>query len=114
MRKTKMAEIQFTAFVEDVLQFGMKTSEPHKQQIDGEWKTISRTYRFVKESYGTTIDFTQFAKGDLVKIVGKESTKVREYEGKKYYDLVCKADSVTKMVKSEPREFSPVDTDAPF
>lgn len=114
-----MAEIEFTAFVEDVKDWMMKTSEPHREQINNEWQTTSRTYRVVKAAYGVTIDFTQFQKGDRVKVVGKESTKKREWEGKTYFDLICKAESVTKVVSNDFRQFPPpandlLDADAPF
>jgi len=117
-----MAEVKFTAFVEDVRDWMLKTSEPHREQINDEWQTVSRTYRVVKAAFGVTIDFNQFAKGDRVEIVGKESTKKREYNGQTYYDLICKAESITKVV---PRQDSfkpafpavnnePTDPDAPF
>lgn len=111
-----MADVDFTAFVEDVKDWMMKTSEPHREQINNEWQTTSRTYRVVKAAYGVTIDFTQFHKGDRVKVVGKEMTKKREYDGKTYYDLVCKAETITKIVPTDARPIAaePIDLDAPF
>jgi hypothetical protein len=88
------------AFVEDVLDgksgpWGLKTAEAHSRKDEqGNWQTVSRTFRTVKAAYETTINFGGFAKGDKVKVVGRESTEVREYQGKKYYDLVVKAESV--------------------
>lgn len=95
-----MAEVSFVAFVEDVLDgksgpWGLKTAEAHSRKDEhDQWQTVSRTFRTVKAAFGTTINFGQFVKGDKVKVVGKESTEVREYQGKKYYDLVVKAESV--------------------
>jgi hypothetical protein len=113
-----MAEIKFTAFVDDVKDWMIKTSEPHREQVDGEWKTVCRTTRNVRAAYQVNIDFTQVQKGDRVRVEGNESTKKREYDGKTYYDLVCKATSVTKVVLPPSQESSftpePADMDAPF
>lgn len=100
-----MAQITFTAFVEDWTQnnpqhpdWAMKTAEPHRKRDGDQWVTTARTFRTVKGGYANDapvrIDFTQFRKGDRVVITGTEVTEVREANGKKYYDLVCKATSV--------------------
>jgi hypothetical protein len=95
-----MADVSFVAFVEDVLTgkngpWAVKTAEAHSRKDEnGQWQTVARTFRTVKAAYETPINFGQFAKGDKVRVVGKESTEVREYQGKKYYDLIVKADSV--------------------
>lgn len=101
-----MAQITFTAFVEDWTQnnpqhpdWAMKTAEPHRKRDGDQWVTTARTFRTVKGGYANDapvrIDFTQFRKGDRVVVTGTEVTEVREANGKKYYDLVCKATSVT-------------------
>ncbi|WIB25839.1 hypothetical protein [Curtobacterium sp. MCSS17_015] len=100
-----MAQITYTGFVEDWTQnnpqhpeWGMKTAEPHRKKDGEQWVTTARTFRTVKGGYENDqpvrIDFTQFRKGDRVKVTGTEVTEVRESNGKKYYDLVCKATSV--------------------
>ncbi|WP_065962388.1 hypothetical protein [Curtobacterium sp. UCD-KPL2560] len=100
-----MAQITFTAFVEDWTQnnpqhpdWAMKTAEPHRKRDGDQWVTTARTYRTVKAGYANDapvrIDFTQFSKGDRVIISGTEVTEVREANGKKYYDLVVKAQTV--------------------
>jgi hypothetical protein len=81
----------------------------------------------VKAAYGVTIDFAQFAPGDRVKISGREMTKKREYDGRILYDLICKADTIEKVVNNNfngnerVANFPPVapafpepDGDAPF
>ncbi|WP_336698210.1 hypothetical protein [Curtobacterium sp. USHLN213] len=101
-----MAQITFTAFVEDWTQnhqqhpdWAMKTAEPHRKRDGDQWVTTARTFRTVKGGYANDlpvrIDFTQFRNGDRVVVTGTEVTEVREANGKKYYDLVCKATSVT-------------------
>jgi len=97
-----MAKIEFTGFVDPWSQnseahpdWGMKVVEPHRNQNEaGEWETRGRTWRTVKAAYETPIDFTRFKKGDRVTIVGRELTETREVDGKKYYTLTVKADSV--------------------
>jgi hypothetical protein len=100
-----MAQITFTAFVEDWTQnspqhpdWGMKTAEPHRKKDGDQWVTTARTFRTVKGGYANDapvrIDFTQFSKGDRVIVTGTEVTEVRESNGKKYYDLVVKATTV--------------------
>lgn len=102
-----MARIEFEAFVEDVLTgqsgaFGLKTAEPHSRKDEnGKWQTVARTFRSVKASRESGIDFAEFAKGDRVKIWGSEKTEVREYEGKKFYDLVVWADRVERAERGQ-------------
>ena len=98
-----MAEIKFEAFVEAWTKnsdehpaWGIKSAETHrKKNEEGTYETIGRTFRTVKVSRASGIDLSPFVKGDRVKVVGQESTETREYEGKKYYDLVVWAESVT-------------------
>lgn len=109
-----MAEIQFVGFVEEWTKnspehpdWAMKVSEPHRKKDGDAWVTVSRTYRTVKAAYGVSIDFTRFRKGDRVEIVGKEVTEVSEKDGKRYDNLVVKAETVS------PAEFKsndPVNT----
>jgi hypothetical protein len=109
-----MAKIEMTVFVEDWSKndskhpdWAMKTAEPHRKKDGDKWVTTSRTFRTVKAAYEVTIDFTRFAKGDRVVVVDHELTEVREHAGKKYYDLVVKADSVS-LVEQSPAEPKPV------
>lgn len=107
-----MADISFSAFVEkwnkDTEQhpdWGMRTAEAHRKNENGEWVTVSRTYRTVRGGWDKvlekpiTIDFTKFPVGSRVMVVGVEKTVAREYEGKTYYDLVVDATSVTPIAK---------------
>lgn len=105
-----MAEIRFTAFVEKKLgSWGMTTAEPHSKKNDqDEWVTVSRTFRTVKPAYGVELDLTGFAEGDRVSVVGRESTEVSEKDGKKYYNLTVKAESVSLEAKGGTQ------ADAPF
>ena len=99
-----MAEISFEAFIEPWTKnsdehpaWGMKSAETHRKKKDGsdhEYETTGRTFRTVKVSRASGIDLTQFRKGDRVKVTGQESTEGREYDGKKYYDLVVWAQTV--------------------
>jgi type IV secretory pathway ATPase VirB11/archaellum biosynthesis ATPase len=95
-----VAKVQFTAFVEDAVTnrngeiFVIKTAETHRKQVDNEWVTVGRTFRQVKAAWEVPISFAEFPKGARVDVVGTEVTEVREYEGRKFYDLVVKADSV--------------------
>jgi hypothetical protein len=118
-----MAQIEFDAFVEDwskdgrTVDWAIKTAEQHRKQVDGEWTTTGRTFRTVKAGYGVSIDFSQFKKGDRVTVIGKEQTDAREYQGKTYYDLVVKADSIQLHTpKGRTQEtFTPAfDQDEPF
>jgi len=95
-----MAEIRFDAFIEDVISgssgvFGLKTAETHSRKDEaGKWQTVARTFRTVKASRDAGVSFDGFSKGDKVTVVGSEKTEVREWQGKKLYDLVVWADSV--------------------
>ena len=121
-----MAKIEFTGFVEEVKSdWLLKTAEPHRKQVDGKWETVGRTFRTVKAAYGTTQDFSTLSKGDRVEIIGTEVTESREYQGKKYYDLVVKADTVRLADRgpvaytppvgtSTVDTFPPLDDSAPF
>lgn len=75
--------------------WGMKTAEPHSRKDEqGNWQTVSRSFRTVKVSRESGIDLTQFPVGSRVQVWGKETTEVREHDGKKYYDVVVWADRV--------------------
>ena len=107
--------------------WAMKVTEPHRQEVNGKWETVGRTFWQVKAAYGTSIDFTQFKPGDRVEISGKSSTVTREYQGQKYYDLILKADNVKQVmpthetqtptnvgtVETAPNPF-PIDEETPF
>lgn len=106
-----MADVKFTAFVEDVKgDWLLDTAEPHRKQVDGKWVTTSRTYRKVKAAYGTSQDFSTLSKGDRIDVVGKETTEVREYQGKKYFDLIVKAETVTLADKGPIQNSFPIGT----
>lgn len=99
-----MAKIEVqSAFVEDVLTgdngvWALKTAEPHSRKNDrDQWETVSRTFRTVRVSRGSGIDLNGFAKGDRITFTGSEKTDVREYQGKKYYDLLVFADSISRV-----------------
>ena len=113
-----MAEIRFTAFVEKKLgSWGMTTAEPHSKKNDqDEWVTVSRTFRTVKPAYGVELDLSQFGEGDRVSVVGRESTEISEKDGKKYYNLTVKAESVTLEAKGSPQadSWGGPGADAPF
>lgn len=127
-----MAEIQFTGYVEEWTKnspahpdWAMKVSEPHRKKDGDNYVTVGRTYRTIKAAYGVTIDFTQFNKGDRVEIFGKELTETTEKDGKRYDNLVVKAESVkvaegygskpaAAKTTSVPAGWEPVDADMPF
>lgn len=112
-----MSQIQIqSAFVEDVLSgpngaFGLSTAEPHQRKNDsGQWETLARTFRTVK---GGDIDYSQFQKGDRVRIFGREVTEAREYQGEKKYQLVVWADAVVKIIPRQGRGGGTQATGAP-
>ena len=130
-----MAEIKFTGFVDDWTKttpqhpdWAMRVSETHRKKEGDQWVTASRTNRTVKAAYGVNIDFTTFPKGSMVTIIGKEITETSERDGKRYDNLVVKADSVTieahsgnvKVNQSAPTFEAPAgwepaaDSNAPF
>lgn len=134
-----MAKIEFTGFVNDWRKanpergieaqthpnWGMKVAESHRKKDEaGEYVTAGYTYRTVKSAYGAQIDFSTFKKGDRVTVKGTELTETREgTDGKKYHDLVVKAESVEIAISkaAQPDEFVAPDTwaavadeDAPF
>jgi hypothetical protein len=99
-----MAEIKFVGFVEDWTKnnaqhpdWGMRVSEPHRKKDGEEWVTVGRTYRTIKAGYDVRIDFTQFKKGDRVEVIGKELTESSEKDGKRYDNLIVKAETVTRV-----------------
>lgn len=113
-----MADIKFTAFIEDTVRnqqggvFVLKTSETHRRKNDrDEWETTSRTYRDVKVSRESGINLDQFAKGDRVEVAGSEKTeRIRSTNGgKDFYPLVVWADSITRA--GNDRQASPAQDD---
>ena len=97
-----MAEIKFVGFVDDWTKntpqhpdWAMRVSEPHRKKDGDQWITVGRTNRTVKAGYDVTIDFTQFAQGSRVEVIGKEVTETSEKDGKRYDNLIVKAESVT-------------------
>lgn len=120
-----MAQIQFTAFVEPWTKnseqhpsWGMKTAETHRKKDGENWVDNGRTFRTVKVGYGVDLDLSQFRKGDRVDVVGVEVTESREHDGKKFYDLVVKATSVslapTKNTGNAPSSPVAARTDEPW
>jgi len=74
--------------------WAMKVTEPHSKKDGDNWVTVARTYWTVKAGYEVEIDFTQFAKGDRVRIAGISTKEVYEKDGKTHENIVLKADSV--------------------
>jgi len=99
-----MANIDFTAFVEDAIRaqtggvFVLKTAETHsKKDENGKYQTVARTFRDVKVSRESGINLDAYAKGDRVSIRGREVTEKRAgAEGKDFYSLVVWADSIDR------------------
>ena len=97
-----MAKIEIkSAWVEEQVGnpvFVLKIAEPHsKQDEQGNWQTVARTFFDVKVKKDSGIDLSQFAKGTRVKIAGAQRTEVREHQGKKHYTLVIWADSIEQV-----------------
>jgi len=87
----------WTKNTEEHPSWGLKTAEAHSKKNDqGTYDTIGRTFRTVKVSRASGIDLSEFRKGDRVHVWGTESTETREFEGKKYYDLIMWADRVER------------------
>lgn len=91
--------------------WAMKTAEPHSKKDEaGKWQTVGRTFRTIKASRESGIDFTQFRKGDRVHVWGTEKTETREYESsgetRKAYDLIVWADRVE--LAESGRDLGPV------
>jgi hypothetical protein len=77
--------------------WGMKTADTHSKKDEaGKYQTVGRTFRTIKVGRDSGIDLTQFVKGERVAIWGREVTEEREYDGKKFYDLVVWADRVER------------------
>ena len=115
-----MAKIEVIAFVQDWRfksdepnpAWGMKIDEVHSKRnaADG-WDVVGHTYFTVKAGYEVQIDFTQFKKGDRVKVIGKQVTEERG----EYKNLIIKADSVEVLAPSTRGAVSrPSLEDAPF
>lgn len=121
-----MAKIEVTGFVQDWTRdnpnhpsWGMKLAETHSKMVDGERKTVARTYRTIKAAYGQDIDFQNFRSGDRVTVTGWEFTDKSERNGETYYTLTVNADSVTmaeNSKKADPTDFgfTPVEDETPF
>jgi hypothetical protein len=125
-----MADITFTGFVDDWTKnspqhpdWAMRVSEPHRKKDGDNWVTVARTNRTVKAAFDVKIDFTQFKKGDRVVITGKEITETSEKDGKKYDNLVVKAEKVEVLSSAPTAQATPftaptnwetVDPNAPF
>lgn len=123
-----MAEIKFTGFVDEWTKsnpqhphWAMKVVEPHRKKNEqtGQWETVGRTWRTIKAAYGVEIDFRNFTKDDMVTIEGKEITESSERDGKTFYNLTVKAETVTHnaIISSgaAPQYAAPaVDDDMPF
>jgi len=87
----------WTKNTEDHPSWGIKTAEPHSKKNDqGSYDTIGRTFRTIKVSRASGIDLSEFRKGDRVHVWGTEATETREFEGKKYYDLIVWANRVER------------------
>jgi hypothetical protein len=116
-----MAKIEVTAFVQNWRYgndaepnpaWGMKIDEVHSKKNEaGGWEVAGHTYFTVKSAYQVEIDFTQFKKGDRVKVTG---TQVTEERGE-YKNLILKAESVELLAPSARSQASaPTIADAPF
>ena len=111
-----MAKVEFVGFVDDVLRtrddkaFGLKVTENHSKKDGDNWITVGRTYRKLKAGYvdgvAVQIDFGAFKRGDRIKVTGVESTVMREYGDKKFYDLVVAAHTVELMSSAKPAQTS--------
>ncbi len=117
-----MAQISFIGFVQDWNKdkaphpkWAMKVTETHSK-LDGDtWTVVGRTYRTIKAAWEVEIDFTQFKTGDRVEVVGKEVTESSETNGKRYENLVVKADSVTIVPGTETNQVATLTADdSPF
>jgi len=96
-----VAEISFTGFVVEWSKanpqnpdWGMRVSEPHRKKDGDQWVTVGRTVRTVKAAYGVQVNFGSFKVGDRVIVVGKEVTETSEKDGKRYDNLVVKAETI--------------------
>ena len=89
-----MAKVEFEAFVDKNLGWGLKTTEKHRKKDGDEWVDAGRTFRTVKAAYGVPLDLGVFPEGSRVLVSGTEVTESREYQGKTFYDLVVKAKTV--------------------
>ena len=117
-----MAKIEVIAFVQEWRRgsseqpdWAMKIDEVHsKGSAETGWEVVGHTYFTVKAGYEKQIDFTQFKKGDRVKVIGKQVTEVKG----DYKNLIIKADSVEVLaVKGQifqPPVPRPEVEDAPF
>ena len=104
-----MADIKFTAFVNDVVASGqagvwlLKTAESHRRENDaGEWETTARTFRDVRVAKGSTIDLNEFPRDSRIQVEGFEVTVHSERDGQDYYNLCVWADSIELVVSAAP------------
>lgn len=128
-----MADISFTGFVDEWTKnepnhpaWAMRVTEPHRKKDGDKWVTVSRTRYTIKTAYGVEIDFSKIPVGSRVEIVGKLSTDVSEKDGKRYENLIVKAETVNvvdaavaQSLKSVPAgiptSWTPIeDEDLPF
>jgi single-stranded DNA-binding protein len=106
-----MADIKFTAFVNDVRKTAdgkevwlIKTAETHRRENEnGEWETTARTFRDVRAQRNQGVDLSQFQEGDLVSVEGFEITIPSESNGQTYYNLSVFAHTAEK-VESKAEE----------
>lgn len=85
--------------------WAMRVTEPHRKKDGDQWVTTSRTNYTIKSAYDVDIDFTQFPVGARVEIVGKQLTETTEKDGKRYDNLIIKAETVT--ILDAPRNQAP-------
>lgn len=114
-----MAKVTFTAFIEDLIRnqsgevFALKTSEPHRRQVDGTWVTEARTYRDVKAPRDG-VNLSAWQKGDRVTVTGTEKTEKRVTPDKNFYTLIVWADSITRQGETPPPAAEPTPPEDPW
>ena len=109
-----MAKVEFVGFVDEIIRtkddkpFGLKVTENHSKKEGDQWVTIGRTYRKLKAGWvdgvAAQIDFGGFKRGDRIRVTGNESTAVREYGDKKFYDLIVAVHSIELLSSSKPAQ----------
>lgn len=115
-----MAKVEFVGFVDGVLRtsvgdvFGLKVTENHSKKDGDQWVTVGKTFRKLKPGYvdgqKVQVNFGEFNEGDRVKVTGTESTVSREYQGKKYYDLVVAVHSLERLSSGKTTQQAGWDT----
>lgn len=93
-----MAKIEFEGFVNEQVGnpvFVLKVAENHrKKTADGGYENAGKTFFDVKVGRDSGIDLGSVPVDSRVKIVGRQLTEVREYQGKKFYTLTVWADRI--------------------